>query len=154
MITLQRVTSSDLGRITGITPKTISKRLVGLEPVERTKKEIYYSIRDALPLLYQESTDDISLTRERALLARAQARRANLEIERLEETLIDKDDFFALLDRSFLAFKDNLKMLPDLASYLSVTTNEKEIRLLLQERVDHALEQIAKQGKEIVAECS
>jgi hypothetical protein len=74
---LARLNVSQLARLTGFDRRTVRQRLAGLEPVERTGRELLYESRAALAQLYL--SDSLDLSRERARLASEQADRIAME---------------------------------------------------------------------------
>lgn len=103
----QRFTLADIEKITGISYKTIVKRLATISPVETTNREIYYDSRSALPLIYGSSGNaDNDLKRAKTRLAEMQANKTEIETQKLLEQLVDREDLKKDLANKISAFRD------------------------------------------------
>ncbi|WP_017926184.1 hypothetical protein [Thioalkalivibrio sp. HL-Eb18] len=86
----------ELSELTGKGFRTIRAALENLEPMEdRGRGGIFYDSREALPLIYNgggadDSDGDLVLARERALLAKAQRERIELQTAAESGRLVDK----------------------------------------------------------------
>lgn len=93
MVIKQKVTLADLEKLTGISYKTIVKRLADIAPVEKTNKEIFYNSASALPLLFGRNKEDLNLIQEKARWTKIQADKGLIELEKLQEDTVDKHIF-------------------------------------------------------------
>ena len=77
--------------MTGVTYKTLKRRLEELEPTVRDATTIYYNPRDALRHIMnpRDAAHKLDLTQERAKLAREQTIKTSLENRQLSGELVD-----------------------------------------------------------------
>jgi len=80
---------SEISALTGFTRETIAKRLADI-PFIVVGKAKKYDLKAALPLLYEQTTQSgqVDLMRERALLARSQRTKLDIEIGVMQRDLI------------------------------------------------------------------
>jgi len=111
---------AQLEELTGVTFKTLKKRLKEVEPVRKVRNTSLYRGKDALPAIYQvDSPEAWNLNKERAKLAAAQAKkaerdiaRADIELAKLKEKLVDVEIFEAEYSKIITAFKDKVLSIP------------------------------------------
>lgn len=148
---LSRLNLNKLVEITGMTSRTIKKRLGGLDPVEKDGRSLLYLTKEALPLIYcpddfDDEIEKLDLTQERALLAREQRIAQTLKNEETKRNLIPLDLAISLIVAQNLAIKSALRGLPSKAKTkipgLTAAAVQKMRRLIdgvLQNLTDNVL---------------
>lgn len=124
---------TQLEELTGVTFKTLKKRLKNVEPVRKVRNTLLYESRDAMPAIYQvDSPDAWNLNKERAKLAAAQAKkaerdikRADIEIAKLRGQLVNIQEFEAEYSRILTAFKDKVLAIPAKVCKVVTKCNEE-----------------------------
>jgi hypothetical protein len=149
-----RSSIADLERMTGFTYRTIKKRLVKQEPQEEGSC-LYYETPGALAAIYaDDDASRLDLAKERALLARMQTRKLELEILKIEGDLVEIDILQDVFDQCLLSFKERMMRIPgSLAPYWSQTSprpSEEEMHQLMSGQIRVALEEVKAIGQKIV----
>lgn len=142
----REATLSELEKITRVSFKTLKKRLEGLKPVRRQGLEIFYDLKQALPLIFAPKNSDVfDLTRERARLAKVQADKIVIETERLRGSLVDVEAWHEEFSKFFVSLKDSLKNMGlRLADQLSQCKTREEAYVLVNRYTTETLEELAK----------
>jgi hypothetical protein len=100
---------ADLERLTGFTYRTIRKRLSDLPSKKEEGREVLFSSKEALPLLFAVSdSEEWNLSRERAKLAKVQTEKIELEIGRLRGELVDRKEWLDCWGKALVSFKDKI----------------------------------------------
>ena len=144
---MPKLTYAELESLTGFSFKTLKKRLDGLDG-EKTPSGVTFESALALKRLYEPSqpkTEELSVTLERAKLARAQTTKIELETEILRETYVKASEVAEGFARILVEFKDRLRGLPlKLSAKLSMRDPEF-IFAELTNAMDEELKSIADQ---------
>jgi phage terminase Nu1 subunit (DNA packaging protein) len=142
---MTEATLADIERMTGITYKTLKKRLESLTPARKSGVELYYRLREVLPLLYAAAEPDaLDLTQQRARLAKAQADKTELEVLKMSKNLIDVDEWGKEFSQVLISIKDRLRNLAlRIADNLSQCQNREEAYKLINTYVTEVLDDIA-----------
>ncbi len=139
MITDNLISLAGLERLTKKSYRTLVKRLEAIAPAETNGKEILYDIHQALPAIFTDPVMD--LNKERAMLARAQTQKINLEIKKMQQELVDVDVFSDAYNKKMAAFRDKLlnvalKLAGEVSICQDVDANYRTIYTTMCEALD------------------
>ena len=135
---------ADLEQITGVTYKTIRKRLdtEGVEPAKRDGRTLYYEPRPALEAIY--CTGPGALDRERTRLAKEQADAQELKNAESRGELVPASQVEAMWVRLFSAARIRLLAVPSKVAPLVVgLEREAEVEAIVREHQTEALQELA-----------
>jgi hypothetical protein len=139
---------SEIEALTGITFKTIKKRIGELKPSNIDGMSHLYDTRDVLPLLFLQNQDSISnaedLTRERARLASSQADKTEIIVAQMRGELIDASSLAEALNRLFTNIRAKLLALPTKTAPSVTGLETFEIESVLKEQIYETLEEISR----------
>ncbi len=97
-------------------------------------------LREVLPALYAVSSQDLDLSKERALLARAQRLKIEIETAKLREKLVDVEAWQELYSKKMQGVRDKLRNFAlRIAGEVTQCSNLDENYTTIQELVDEAL---------------
>lgn len=143
---LSRLSLSQLSELTGFVPRTVKKRLRGLDPVARDGKTLWYSTRDALAKLYLD--ESLDLTRERARLAKEQADSTALRNAKERGELIDKHGPLRALVALAVGARDRLLAVPtEVAPALAADATVTGCGRIVDDAIRRALHDLADEGE-------
>jgi len=136
----------DLSELTGITFKTLKKRLSGLKP-NREGKSLLFNSHEALPLIFKCnkcSGKGLDLSQERARLAREQADRLELQNAERRRELVQVSDMEKNWARvGVVAIKSRALALPSkFAPELAGVSNYKEVKEILNGAIRELLQEL------------
>lgn len=144
----REVSTSELAAIIGKTPQWISQltRDGILEKIGRGKYNLADAIQAYIKHIEGESSDGkISYRDEKAEHERVKKEIAMLELEEKRNNLHTTADVQDAWGELLVDFRGRLSSLPPkLANELSHMTDAKEIRILLEDRINFALRELAK----------
>ena len=145
---MAKLTHAELEDLTGLTFKTIKKRLEGIETQKVGQKSLVDSAT-ALKMLYasKSQNSELCLEAERAKLARAQTNKIELETQILREQYLDKDELTQMYGKILVEFKDHLRGLPLKIAGKLAGQDQQTIFSELGKHIDEALITLA--GKDI-----
>ena len=136
-----RVSINQLSDLTGFDRRTISRRLESLTPEKEGRSHLYES-RDALRLAYGAVSDgdSLDLSQERAHLALAQRKLAEIKRKELERDLIPAAEVVQFFTEAGMAAKQVMLGVPSrLASVLVGIDDRHKIYSLVDAEVRYAL---------------
>lgn len=129
----------------GMERKTISKRLESLTPIADGRSKLY-DTKDALPLIYGVAGGGAQgdLSRERALLARVQRQKIELETAILRADVIPSEVVKEVWSQLLAACRARLLALPSRIATLAITaTTHAEIEQIAGDLVHEALNELS-----------
>lgn len=140
---LERLTLSQLSRLTGAAKETVAKRLraAGVAPVGQDGRSLYFEPRLALPVIYRVG-EGLSLESERARLAREQADGQALRNAVARGELLEAADVRATWSSVVLTIKERMRGLPSRA-VVAIPGFRKAQAKRLAELVDEVLSELA-----------
>ena len=145
---------ADLERMTGFAYRTVKKRLEKIE-AQKSQGSLLYDTSKALAAIYANNDENrLDLAKERALLARMQTRKIELEILKIEGDLVEIDILQDVFDQCLLSFKERMMRIPSsLVPYWNQTMprpSEDEMHQVMSGQIRVALEEIKAIGQKIV----
>lgn len=144
---LTELTLAQLETITGVSYKTIKKRIGNLAPIRSDGKALYFAPQIALPMIYelgQEEGQGASLDKEKARLAKHQADRAELEVGRMRGELIPAELVEKVWSEMVMAFRAKMLNLPTkCASVVAGISETLDVEAELKRSIDEALTELA-----------
>lgn len=149
------LTVSTLYLETGKDRRTIDQALAdnNVKPVRTEGTIRYYHLKDVLPALYEGAS--LNQATENAKLKRAQTKKTELEIAKLEGELVPIEDVEQDAATTAMMVKAKLSSIPArLAGTLAGTQDDNEIEAILEREVLEVLEELHQGEWEYTAESS
>ncbi|MCY7486626.1 hypothetical protein M5X06_25020 [Paenibacillus alvei] len=144
----REILTSELAAIIGKSPQWIRQltREEVLEQISRGRYILGESVQKYIKHVEGESSDGkISFRDEKAEHERVKKEMAMLELEEKRKNLHTTDDVKHAWGMLLVEFRRNLTVLPSkLANELSYLTDAREIRIFLEDKINTALQQLAK----------
>ena len=141
------VNMDNLTNLTGITRRTIQKRLIDIIPVVEKGRGHWYESKEVLPILLglqKAGEDKKTLESERTRLASAQATKTELEVEVIKGNLIPADHVKEVVDTMLSSFRSKLLSLPTKAAHAVLPlADHAEAESVLRDYVYEALQELA-----------
>lgn len=153
MLTDELVTVADMERATKLGFRTIKRRLGELRPVRRQGNEIFFSTREALPLLCAagKEQDTFDLTQQRARLAKVQADKIELETKRMTKELVDLGEFSEEFGKYLISLRDALKNMGLVLSEQVAGKSAPQAYELIQSYTSEQLARLAQEAQNLFA---
>ncbi|NRA68634.1 MAG: hypothetical protein HRU19_29375 [Pseudobacteriovorax sp.] len=145
-----KVTITELEKLTGITFKTLKKRLEDTPVSRTTNKEVYFDSKVALQAIFNnESKETLKLDQERAKLAHIQTKKLELEYQKMQGTLVDANEIIEEFGKRMLAMKAKFLKIPVrlgalFNAFSSASELENEAENLIYEALEEAAEPACK----------
>jgi phage terminase Nu1 subunit (DNA packaging protein) len=129
---------SQLVALTGRHHRTIKKRIDGVKPINAGSTNARYKPETVLPLIYEV---DLSGSRERTRLIKAQADIASIKLQDLKKEFVRADIAGPMINASFASCRDRLSEIPSevtprLIGAASVALIEDELRKVIYKALD------------------
>jgi hypothetical protein len=150
----QCATAADLARLTGKSAPTIRSRCEKVTK-RKTKRGIEYITAEALEAIYAPDEATIDFQRERALAERCRRESMEIDLALKKGQLIPFDQTMrAILELSHAAKSKLLGVPGNVALELSAMDDPNRVEMLLQTRIEEALEEISNfDPKVILSRC-
>lgn len=146
---LSRMSINQLQQLTGFSYRTVSRRLksTGVKAAARDGRAVFYDPQEALPALYGSKLADgvTDLASERARLAKAQTRTAELRNAELEGELLRRRDVLETWTTKITAAKSKLRGIPKRAQRQVPGLTRAMAKALLK-LIDEVLHDLAGDG--------
>ncbi len=144
---LTHLTPNQIATMTGIAPQTVTKRLVGLEPVGRNGRARLYDSRKALAMVFEARLrtggDGLNLQEEQARSAAARADKIEMENDVQRRNLIPAERITKALERVFAKSRSKLLSIPTRAApVVALMDNAAEVQAVLLDNVAEALREL------------
>jgi hypothetical protein len=138
---------NDLAAASGYTTATVRSRLAteGIKPAKVEGLRHLFEARVALPaLMRNEETDGLSLTQERAALARAQTELTELRVARERGELLDRSAVVGAWQSAISAARGRLLSIPTkVAGRVLAARTLAEAEAILQEQIHDTLTELS-----------
>ncbi|MBW2053498.1 MAG: DUF1441 family protein [Deltaproteobacteria bacterium] len=147
------ISINQLMEISGMSYRTIKKRLEGLSPERKEGRAYLYESTKVLPILFnwKPAKRDLVLNEERARLAKEQADAQELKNAQLRGQLIPAADVAEAWSKIVVAVKQHVLALPSrLAQMLETVETRAGKQAIMEAEVKKALEALADHGKKMV----
>lgn len=131
---------------TGFTRETCAKRLANVPFQDGPKAAKLYETREALPALFEvpQGGQQMDLARERALLAKSQRTKLDMEIEVLRGKLLPADKVESAWAALAAAFRARMLSLPSKCAPMTTgLANVAEVERVIEESVHDALDELS-----------
>lgn len=158
---LSQICINQLVSLTGMTSRTLKKRLKNLDPEDEDGKTLYYNSREALELVYGQ-WDAINPGDETGIpnIRVESAKNLKLKNQHLEFDLnvkkgqyVPRDDVQKMWSDRIVAFKSRLRILAvSICEELSTAGGSQKIEAILNERHDEVLSELAENADETSSE--
>lgn len=147
-VDIEKLSISDLERITGQAYRTVVKRLKdsGMKPVLETDNGIFYDGRKALPALYlgaKKNSDKKTLEAQRVLESEAKTKKVEIEIEEKLGNLIPLEVVESSWVDMTVKFKDKIESVPSKLATRLFGLEVDEINQILTDEIREALDELA-----------
>jgi DNA-binding Lrp family transcriptional regulator len=148
-MSLRNLSISQLSEITGKDPKTIKKRIDGLQEESIEGRAILYDAQKALALIYATSTVD---KLEKQLLEfevdteKYKSKKAELDFKERQKELVDVTKISQIVEREYTQVRAALFAIPNkMAHALINIETPAEIKAKLEDAVNEALTELTTQ---------
>ena len=141
----QGISLRDIEWLTGVTFKTLKKRLGGLEPARRDGVSIYYNPRDALRHIMnpRDAASKLDLAQERAKLAREQTLKTSLENQKLAGGLVIIGEARQLFAERVARCRSRLLAIPSRVATLLIGLSSTEIEQNVKTVIEEAMSELS-----------
>ncbi len=139
------LTITEIEQLTGITFKTIKKKILNLEPCRREGSKIFYHSHQALGAVFSVPQDDkLSLQHERANLAKVQAKKQELEYQILKKSVVNADEVIDEYSKRVVAAKNKFMAIPTkLGARYRAFSNPADLEEEAEQLIHEALKEMA-----------
>lgn len=140
------VSKTQLSDLTGISPRTLTRKLDGVKFKSGPRNSQLYDSRDVLARLYGASDEDDtpSYDSERTRLTRAQADHEELKVQTLEATLIPADTVEQTWMDMALSMRAKLLGLPTrIAPKVMAATSLRDVEEFARQEIYAALDELS-----------
>lgn len=141
-------TISEVARFTKMDAKTISKRAQNLEVKLVQGRNHFYDSLEIIRNAFLKASDNekanLNLTQEKAMYYKRMSEKIEVEIEKLSDKYMLRDEVKTLVENKMVKFKQILVTIPTtLDRELAKETTPKKVKKILQNSIDEALVEMA-----------
>lgn len=146
---LRTLNITQLAEISGVSEKTIKKRIAGVKPFREDGRASWYEGRVVLPLILETSgVLEKKLLQENLRHEKAKADKVTLDVEKKRNLLVEIEKIAPMIEREYTAVKARLLSMPTrMAHILANITNPVDIKAKLEDAVNEVLTELIADAK-------